>query len=446
MRFSGAALKSADESNSLTRFFTGSFEKVVRRCGMIRFRILSASVLVGAAILACASPIASQPPSLDQAATSVALTLAALSSATPLPSPIPTKQASPSPTKDLLPHSVYFLNKDKAGLLQVFRIAKDGKTLQQITFEPATVDTFDVSPKDGSVAYGSNNQLLLVDANGAGRRLLVDGGGPVDDNTRFTNSVGEPVWSPDGKTIAFSHDGLNFYALDTGAISKVLENQIDRSAGFPMVSELYAPNKYSPDGKKLLITISFFEAGTFGIYRPADNTLVKFNRPEGGLICCDIRWVPDSTGLYAASPTLGMIDSGLAYVDASTGLVTTLLPGSAPDGTYNFAAGPQVGLDGKLYFFFNNLPQIPIEGRTPLYMVRSETDGVAGRTNLQPSVFQNINEILWAPDASLALVGFVVASAGTPGVFDIGQVQIVYPDNRPSIVLMPFAEQMHWGP
>ncbi len=420
---------------------------------MIRARIFGASVLLAAAILACASPItlpfASQP--LDQAATSVSQTLAALPAVTPLAtpaaSPVPATQVpSPSPIPDLLPHSLYFLNQDSKGLLQVFRIAKDGKKLQQITFEPAAVDSFDVSLKDGSIAYGSNNQLLWVDTNGAGRRLLVDGGGPVDDNTRFTNSVGAPVWSPDGKTIAFSHGGLSFYAFDTGTITRALENQIDTTAGFPIVHELYAPDKYSPDGSKLLISISFNEGGIFAIYHPADNTLVRFNRPDGGTVCCDVRWVPDSSGLYAASPSIGMVELGLAYVDASSGLVTVLLPGSAPDTTYNFAAGPQVGPDGKLYFFFNNLPQIPVEPYTPLYLVRSATDGVTDRTNLQPDVFQNIGEILWAPDASLAVVVFAVASPGTQGAFQGSRAQIVYPDGRASVDLLQSGQQLRWGP
>src|SRR5512141_2461841 len=217
---------------------------------MIRFRIVSALVLLAAVMAACASPFAPTP--LDQAATSVVKTLAALSSATlPLPSPLPSSTATPAPSPSpayLLPHSVYYLSKDNGSLLQVFRMAKDGKNIQQITFEPAPIDSFDVSPVDGSVAYGSNNQLLWVDANGAGRRLLVDGGGPVNDDTRFTNSVGMPVWSPDGKTIAVSHGGLNFYAFDTGAVSKALENKIDTTSGFQMVNELYAPNAYSPDG------------------------------------------------------------------------------------------------------------------------------------------------------------------------------------------------------
>ena len=409
---------------------------------MTRLKILSAAVLVAAALLACALPFTTQP--LDQAATSVAQTLAAIPASTPLPSPLPTQPVQPPATSapaDLLPHSVYFLKKDKGGLLQIFRLAKDGRIIQQITFEPAAVDSFDVSPDDGAVAYGSNNQLLLVDANGAGRRILIDGG-PVNDNNRFTNSVGVPVWSPDGKIIAFSHNGLSFYSVATGETSQALQNQIDTSAGFPIVREVYSPNRYSPDGARLLVNIGYYEGGSFGIYKVSDNTFTKFNSATPSNVCCEVRWVPDSSGMYLASSTIGMVDSGLAYVNGDTGAVTVLLPGSAPDGTYNFAAGPQVGPDGKLYFFFNNLPQIPTGGHTPMSLFRAGTDGVKDLTQLKQEVLQNINEVLWAPDASLA----IVADGPAADVYDGGVAKLVYPDQRPDVQLTDFAQDMHWGP
>jgi hypothetical protein len=87
-----------------------------------------------------------------------------------------------------------------------------------------------------------------------------------------------------------------------------------------------------------------------------------------------------------------------------------------------------------------------VEGHTPLYMMRSDTDGKTGRTQLQPSVFQNINEVLWSPDTSFALVASVADSAATPGVFEGGQVQILYSDARPSVILTQSGEQMKWGP
>ena len=418
-------------------------------------RILTAALVLASALLACDLPAA--PTQTTGAATIVAQTMDALLSATPQPSALPSPAAgatatgtpastaitstAPAAGSNPLPHSLYFLNNDKGGLLQIFRLERDGQTLHQITFEPANVDGYDVSPKDGSVVYISNNQMLLVDANGAGRRLLVDGG-PVDDSNRFTNSVGTPVWSPDGARIAFGYGGLNLYTASTGAVNKVLENQIDTSAGFPVVRELYWPNKYSPDGSNLLIVISFNEGGTFGIYHPSDNTLLRFTRAEGGNLCCNIDWVPDGSGLYAASPTMGMIESGLWYINPVDGKVTTLLPGAAPDSTYNFADAPQVGSDGNLYFFFNNLAAIPTGRHTPLFLVRSGSDGVTGRTQLKPEAFDNINEVLWAPDASLAVAAF----APTDDVVAGGRAEIVYPDARPNVLLASFAEELRWGP
>lgn len=406
-------------------------------------RLTAAGLILALAALACASALPTQP--VSSVPTIVALTMQALGSTVPSPAATATPAPLDTPTAaNLLPHSLYYLDQDPNGRMQVFRLEADGRSTRQITFEPAPVDQYDVSPSDGSLAYVSNNQLFWVDATGAGRRTLVDGG-PIDDSNRFTNQVGTPVWSPDGSTLAFSHGGLNFYALSTGTITQVLQNQLDTSAGFPMPRELYAPQSFSPDGTRLVVNISFFEGGTYAIYFLSNNALVRMKRADGGVVCCRIDWVPDGGGLYLSNPNMGMVDSGLFFADVVTGTVTTLLPGAASNDTYNFADAVQVGPDGKIYFFFNNMPSIPTGGHTPLFLVRSDSDGLTGRTQLYPDGFPAINEVLWSSDASLAVIATVDPNA-KPQLDAGGQAEVVYTDGRPPVTIAPFVESMHWGP
>src|SRR4026208_2613994 len=123
-----------------------------------------------AAVLACASPLRNggEPEtSSDQVATVVASTLQALTPASSDGGETP--EVSPG----LLPHILYFTNNDDAGIAQVFRLEMDGTTVTQLTFETSAVDSYDVSQVDGSVAYVAGNQLLLIDADGSDRRVLL---------------------------------------------------------------------------------------------------------------------------------------------------------------------------------------------------------------------------------------------------------------------------------
>src|SRR5262245_40638673 len=139
-----------------------------------KINLLVAFLTLISTVLACTFSFQSPPqPSGDQVATVVAATLQALT-------PVASASETPVPqAAGLLPHTLYFLGNDKTGILQVFRFEEDGKTLRQITFEPTAVNRYDVSRVDGSVVYVANNQLLLINADGSGRRVIVDGG-PFD--------------------------------------------------------------------------------------------------------------------------------------------------------------------------------------------------------------------------------------------------------------------------
>ncbi len=402
-----------------------------------RLCVIPISLILALTVFACAF----QPPSPAQPTANIETVVAATFQAlTPGAAP-----ATPPPaSSDVLPHTLYYLANDNAGLLQVFRMEKDGKAVRQITFEPVEVRDFDPSPVDGSVAYVSNNQLLLVNADGSNRRVLLDGGSQ-DVNNPFLNAVSSPVFSPNGKTIAYGFKGLNFYALDSGVSNRVIENIIeDAGGGFQFPRELYSPDKYSPDGSKLLITLGYYEGASSAIYYPAGSALVRLSGGEGAMICCgEAEWTADGAALFSGSPTMGMFTSGLWRVDAASGAVTTLLPGDPGNGTYNYADDPYLGPDGQLYFFFANAPATAeFISRTPLQLVRSAPDGASGRTVLRSELFNLMNESLWSPDASFVIVAY----APIEDVYQGGRAEIVYLDGHPNVVLTAFALNMKWGP
>jgi hypothetical protein len=130
-------------------------------------------------------------------------------------------------------------------------------------------------------------------------------------------------------------------------------------------------------------------------------------------------------------------------VDAGTGQVTTLIQGEAGGGNYNVADEAYLAPDGQLYFLFAavSAPE-GIITRSPLRLVRSAPDGVTGRMVLGSEDLQLLNEGLWAPDASF----LIAAIAPSPEIYQGGQAKIVYVDGRPSAALVPFAQQMKWGP
>ncbi|MDX1377619.1 MAG: hypothetical protein R3307_02130 [Anaerolineales bacterium] len=403
-------------------------------------RLLFVFLIITLLAAACTSSAGDDGQSLsseDQVATIVAGTLQALTPSGQENTP------EPAASDELLPHSFYFLAMDgSTGLMQVFRIERDGKTSRQLTFEPLDVRSYDVSLADGSVAYVSNNQLLWVDSNGSSRRLLVEGGA-VDPINPFVNTLSRPVFSPDGQIIAFSYRGLNFYSLASGATNLVIENQLnDLGNGGIFPKELYSPARYSPDGTKLLVTLGYYEGASSAIYDLASGALVRLSGDEGALICCGREvWTADSSTFYSASSTTGMFVAGLWRVDASNGQVTTLLTSSYEGNIFNYVGYPHPAPDGQLYYFFFT-SSTELNQRTPLQLARSAPDGITGREILRPDTFELMNDALWAPDASFV----VVAIGQTPNSYMGGQAEIIYLDGRPSVVLAEFAQDMKWGP
>ena len=359
-------------------------------------------------------------------------------------------QQSPPPTQEivtepasLLPHTFYYLAEG-----QVFRMERDGQTVTQLTAEPVNVTDYDVSLVDGSIAYVASNQLLLANADGSNRRVLVDGGSSPDLHGFYN-----PVFSPDGKTLAYSRDGLNLHDLATGTSELVL---VDHPLGGTFPPESYIPDKFSPDGTKLLVKIGHppDSPWTAAIYTPATHVLMQFGSDiNQSLSCCTeyggAEWSADGSRLYAVATQL---DASLPFgelweVNADAGAVRTLITAGAGEGESRLIYlpyKPYLAPDGQLYFFAAKYPESAgYFRRVPLILVRSQPDDILTNwTVLRGDTFELMNEALWAPDASFVVVAF----APNEDVYEGGRAELVYLDGRPNAVLAGFAQTMKWGP
>lgn len=193
------------------------------------------------------------------------------------------------------------------------RISPDGKL---IVFSRGWVDRM----KDQQ-----RSNLWLIDAEGTEKRLreLTSG------NWRDTN----PVWSPDGRKIAFlsDRDGatqLHVMWIDTRDIAQL--THVER-----------APSSiaWSPDGKKLAFTMTVPDKET-----PLKVTLPE--RPQGAqwakpaVIVDRLTWARDGVGPVPKGFT------HIFLVDAITGGT----PRQLTDGNYNHS-GPEWSPDGKSLYF-----------------------------------------------------------------------------------------------
>jgi Tol biopolymer transport system component len=406
----------------------------------VQFAVFMALIAI---VPACASPIrgGESDPSFDHVETLVAMTFQALAPETAAKS-TPVPESSPN----LLPNSLYFLGNDDQAISQIFRMERDGRTKTQLTFEPGNVWDYDISRANGSIAYEANNQLILINADGSNPHVLAEASPNADGRVFY-----RPVFSPDGQTLAFAHQGLNLYSVPTGVSSLVIANQMnDIGDGTMLPIETYTPESYSPDGTKLLLALGHWEvAPSHAVYYPGTNTLIRHTEVTDYIVCCSFHggpvWSADGSSFYGvASVHDTAYKSGeLWKVEAASGAITRML--KAENGNMYLPEKPYLAPDGQLYFFlgtYNNesgLFDAPV-----LEMVRSAPDGVTNRTVLRDENFVLLNEALWAPDASFAIIATAPSRDWNQGG---GVLALYYTDEQKGTVpLTPFGRQMKWGP
>jgi dipeptidyl aminopeptidase/acylaminoacyl peptidase len=359
---------------------------------------------------------------------------------TSAPSPEIPATSSPIAGYISLPSSLYFLE-GSGEESQVWRLTKDGLARVQITSEKAGVDDFAVSPADGSLAIVSNNQLFLLDNDGKNRRLVADGheAKKEDEDYFFRGLIEKPVFSPAGRTLAFGFDGLHLYNITAGEDRHVLTN-LGNLLGetFVYSKEAYHPGPWSPDGKELLIIMTYYEGSTLAVMEPEAEQ--PFRRLwSSGPVCCLFSWTGDSRSVLVANPYYTGSVPGLWRYDADTGAETVLIPGLRQDGSIDFTGWLQQLPSGELLFFQSNLERFSPDVGIPMMMTRSDAEG-SNRIQIRPEQFQIITA-LWAQDGSLAVVLQTSPEGGR-------QLILVRTDGSPLQVLLEgqLIRDFSWGP
>jgi hypothetical protein len=134
-----------------------------------------------------------------------------------------------------------------------------------------------------------------------------------------------------------------------------------------------------------------------------------------------------------------LIEPGLWRFDPDSGSQTELIA-TEINGLFQFAGWPLQLTDGSLRYFYTSSTEIP-SGDLPLFMMRSDSDGVNNRVQTRSDSFSNIGEILWAEDGSLALIVQLNPSGDASGAVVLAQS-----DGLQLQILMTDAKDLKWGP
>lgn len=365
---------------------------------------------------------------------------------TPTPAPIvstiPALTPTPQPAPGVLPAPLYYL--DTSGATQhIWRIEIDGQTRTQITQEAEGVNDFDVSPRNGSLAYVSGNALITTDGLGNNRSVLVQGPplSPERDESYYTAEITRPRWSPDGSRIAYGMNGINVIDATSGALTALVPNDPIPGPNDPMTqpANLYWPSQWSPDGTRMLIEIGYYRSeGSVGVLNLADNSVAALSSPAG-YVCCAPAWAADGRTIFYANPIDGIVPPGMWRTDVTTGEGDTLIDGIAKDAILSVAN--VFPANDQLYYFYavTKAPSDPGQS-VALAMYRSQSDGVTDQTPLRTDAYV-IGEALWAGDGSGAVIVEAEAGVYPPQ----GVLWYLKTAGSPAISLGVEGRMLRWG-
>jgi hypothetical protein len=367
--------------------------------------------------------------------------------------------AFPDQSPIQLPAPVYFINAEDS---QIWRVEMDGVSLTQMTSESGPVTDFDVSPKDGALAYISDNQLIYYTvALGGRRQVLIDGSEDFDQNDYVTiaaRGISDPLWSPDGHWIAFGYGGIQLYQdpaeprqeglreLQTILFSDPLPQPLpEENVVFEGDQNWYSPVTWTQDGEQILVSGAYYFAlGQYtALLDVEDGSLAAVKEPKGHP-CCFMTFGEESQSLLYAGNLPGIYQIGLWRVNPLSGEELVLIPGEAGS-EYHLFAHPFESSSGDVLGFYSsepaNVDAAPVPQR-PMVMVSVVGDGSAEFEQLRQDYFV-VGGADWLPDGNGAVITDVAGRQ--PGWPFAGILRWLPADGGPMVTLPAEGWLPQWG-
>ena len=123
-----------------------------------------------------------------------------------------------------------------------------------------------ISPDGKSIAFSYKGDIFIVDSEGGEARQLTS-------NTAYDYS---PVWSPDGKTLAFASDRYGNFDIFTVPVNGGVPSRVTTH------SAKETPWTFTPDGKKILFTARIQNPASSALFPKSSMTELYSVSVEGG--------------------------------------------------------------------------------------------------------------------------------------------------------------------
>ena len=156
-----------------------------------------------------------------------------------------------------LPNDLFFISPE-AGVLQVWRLPKNGNTPQAVSSATADVTDYDISPDGTQILYTSGGIIYRQVIGTLDVTPLVSG----STNASTGNT---PAFSPTGRQVAYANGGIWITDLDTGQSNRLVADNVPKQASQEREVIVYSDPQWSPDGNWLLVRAGYYEGSDFAL-------------------------------------------------------------------------------------------------------------------------------------------------------------------------------------